>query len=57
VREQDQSVRRGPLQDHRIGCFRQVDVANQSEFEGCIAAGQAVDDLLVEVLINEELGH
>ncbi len=57
VRQQNQTMRGRPFQDHWIGRRPKTNVANVDEFQCRIAPGQAVDDVLIEVLVDQERIH
>ena len=46
-----------PFENRGIVRLRQPLVAGVRELQGLIAARQAVDDILIEVLIDEKLDH
>ena len=54
MRQQDKTVRGYPFEYRRVGRGRQINVANVSEFQARIAPGQAVDDVLIEVLVDQK---
>ncbi len=57
VCQQYQAVRRRPSEHRGIGRCRQTNVANMGKLQRGIAAGQAVHDVLIEVLVDQKRDH
>jgi hypothetical protein len=45
------------VKDHRVLCFGEVDVSRHYDIKRRKSAQQAIDDMLVEVLISEQRDH
>src|ERR1700730_1023746 len=54
VRQEDQAVVGRPFQNRGICCLSQPDIASERKRQGGIATGQAVDNVLIEILIDEK---
>ena len=50
-------LHRGPVKDHRVLCFGEVDVSRHYDSQRRKSAQQAIDDMLVEVLLREQREH